>query len=266
MITIDSRIQSNVSFLLFPDNQPHVSLMNVDEGEDVRLIHPVRSSLEMLHLLQIANALDHKFARKKELVIPYLMAARSDRLMSVGASVDLEVVARLVNSTGFQKVILFDVHSDVALQLIHRSVNRSNNFLLRSYTTGNSVLICPDAGASKKVDGYMKQCGHLSEVVYCLKKRDLDTGKVYLTVLEPELCRGRSCIVIDDICDGGATFTAIAEQIKPKHLTLMVSHGIFSKGLNQLAKHYQTIITSDSYQNLIDHKLTIVNCQGNLWI
>ena len=54
-------------------------------------------------------------------------------------------------------------------------------------------------------------------------------------------------MIIDDICDGGATFLAIAEQIKPKHMTLIVTHGVFSKGFAVLEKKFDEIIVSDSY-------------------
>jgi ribose-phosphate pyrophosphokinase len=55
-------------------------------------------------------------AKRKNSIIPYLMAARYDRLMQQGDSFDLEVVADLINSCGFEKVLLFDVHSEVSLR------------------------------------------------------------------------------------------------------------------------------------------------------
>jgi ribose-phosphate pyrophosphokinase len=54
-------------------------------------------------------------------------------------------------------------------------------------------------------------------------------------------------VIIDDICDGGATFLSIAEKINAKHLTLIVTHGIFSKGFSALEKRFNEIIVSDSY-------------------
>lgn len=62
-------------------------------------------------------------------------------------------------------------------------------------------------------------------------------------------------MIIDDICDGGATFLAIAGQVKPAHLTLIVTHGIFSKGLDALAEKFDSIITSDSYGKIYDSAL-----------
>lgn len=257
MKTIRLHKQEGVTHTLYPDNQPHVRLVGISVGDEVRVVAPIRSSLELLQLLQLSNALDHAFAKKKELVIPYLMAARFDRVMQPGDSFDLEVIARLINSCGFERVQLFDVHSDVATALIRNSHSHNNSRLLAAYDKTDAVLICPDAGAAKKVGQYSKSL-KLSAVVHCIKERNLQTGDLALRVLEPEKCEGKNCVIVDDLCDGGATFIAIAEQIKPLHLTLIVSHGIFSKGFTKLAEHFDSIITSDSYQNYGNNPLLTV--------
>ena len=118
MKTIHLNKQAGVKCILFPDNQPHVVISEIGSGEDVEVVGSLTDSIQVMHLLQVSNALDHLAAKKKKLVIPYLMAARYDRLMQPGDSFDLEVIADLINSCGFEKVLLFDVHSEVALRLI----------------------------------------------------------------------------------------------------------------------------------------------------
>jgi ribose-phosphate pyrophosphokinase len=231
----------HVKIRRFPDSQTHAIVAGVNEGEDIRLVWRVRTNDELIELLQVSNALDGLFAKKRELVIPYLLGARSDRRMEPGGSVDLRVIADCINGCRFERVTLFDVHSDVALQLIDRSVNIGNDVLVRRYDEDYPVRICPDAGAAKK------HYEAFRDVVFCAKTRDLSTGRISLKVLEPEKCTDRHCVIVDDLCDGGATFLAIAEQISPSTLTLIVSHGIFSKGFTELRKHFDRIITSDSY-------------------
>lgn len=231
----------------FPDGQPHIKITSVSAYEHVRLVWPIRNATELVQLLEISNALDGLLAVKAELVIPYLMGARFDRRMEHGDSVDLRVVADMINYCGFKRVNLFDVHSDVALQLIDRSHNHNNSRLVKEYHFPNSVLICPDAGAVKKVKDYAEWNDNIADVVYCIKSRDLSNGNISLQVMNPEKCENRYCVIIDDLCDGGATFIAIAKQIRAKSLTLIVSHGIFSKGLDGLSKHFHEVITSDSY-------------------
>lgn len=247
MVTIDINQQVGITYILYPDNQPHVNVHGIKEGDNIKVICSITSSLTMMHLLQCSNALDNLFANKKILVIPYLMGARFDRLMQEGDSIDLKVVADLINYCGFEKVYLYDVHSDTATMLIKNAVNITNQNLVEEYKLGDSVLICPDAGAAKKISKYFEWNKNLTDIVYCNKNRDLTNGNLTLHVLEPEKCEGRNCVIIDDLCDGGGTFLAIASQINPQYLTLIVTHGIFSKGFALLQKSFNEIIVSDSY-------------------
>ena len=80
MKTININAGENVKRLLFPDNQPHVNIENITEGDDVKVICSIIDSVALLQLLQCANAIDNAFAKKKMLVIPYLMGARYDRI------------------------------------------------------------------------------------------------------------------------------------------------------------------------------------------
>jgi len=249
MKVINLTTNEGITTLLYPDNQPHLKITEPNEGEEVKIICSITNSIELLHLLQCSDALTTLFCKKKELHIPYLMAARFDRAMQKGDSFDLRVIANLINLCGFEKVFLYDVHSEVATALIDNSINISNAALVEKYNKSNSVLICPDAGAAKKIDTYLKINSNLSEVVYCTKVRDLSNGKLKLNVLEAENCYERDCVIIDDLCDGGGTFIAIADQIKPKSLTLVITHGIFSNGFSELEKRFNEIIVSDSYRS-----------------
>ncbi len=248
MKTIDINNGLNIKKLIFPDGQPHVTIENIEEGEDVKVICSITDTNILIQLLECANAIDNAFARKKVLILPYLMGARYDRLMQKGDSIDIQVVARLINSMEFSKVYLFDIHSDASTLLIKNSLNIGNRELVNAYIHEDSVLICPDAGASKKVGNYLATNKNLKEVVYCSKSRDLSNGHITLLVNDPEKCTNRNCVIIDDLCDGGATFLAIARQIKPAHLSLIVTHGIFSKGFEMLEEEFDEIIVSDSYR------------------
>lgn len=247
MKTIHINKSENIKRIIFPDNQPHVNIQNIQEGDEVKVICSITDAAVLIQLLECANAIDNTFAKKSILVIPYLMGARFDRLMQTGDSIDLKVVANLINSMQFAKVILFDVHSDVSTMLIDNCINISNEQLVKSYSKENAVLICPDAGASKKMGKYFEWNNCITEIVYCNKSRDLSNGAITLKVLEPEKCANRNCVIIDDLCDGGGTFLAIANQIEAAHLTLIITHGIFSKGFAALEEQFDEIIVSDSY-------------------
>jgi ribose-phosphate pyrophosphokinase len=248
--------QYNVKTFLYPDSQPHVKIEYIDYGEVVNVTCSITSSETLMYLLLVSNAISNQFGKKKNLIIPYLMGARFDRLMEEGDSVDLKVVADLINYCNFERVVLFDVHSDVASMAINNSDNFNNQYLVESYRHVDSILICPDAGAVKKIPNYLKWNPNLTDVVYCNKVRDLKNhGRLTITVMEPEKCHNKNCVIIDDLCDGGGTFLGIASQIQPKHLSLIVSHGIFSKGIDVFEGKFDEIITSDSYPHNQTHEI-----------
>lgn len=249
MKTINLITQQNCILRMYPDGQPHV-IVTLDGYEEVRVVTPIRNPLELFNLAAASNAIDGMGSVKRELVIPYLMGARSDRHQLHGDSCDLKVVADIINSLGFAAVHLFDPHSNAATELIHHSKAHNNSKLVEAYNMPDAVLICPDDGAREKVKNYADWNDSIEQIAFCEKVRDPNTGRITLKLLDPSVCEGRNCVIIDDICDGGATFLAIAQQAKAKHMTLIVSHGIFSKGLDALKPHFNHIITSDSYQTI----------------
>jgi len=261
MIKVNINKQIGCKTFLFPDKQPHINIDGVNENDEVQVTCSIVDANSLLLLLQCSNALDNLFANKKELVIPYLMGARFDKLMQKGDSVDLKVIANLINGCGFKKVYLYDVHSDISTVLIENSINISNVELVKLYSKEDAILICPDAGAVRKVSKYFEINSNIKDVVYCNKSRDLSNGNITLKVMEAEKCTDKNCVIIDDLCDGGGTFLAIASQIKPAHITLIVTHGIFSKGFEVFKGIFDEIIVSDSYADYTNELTTQIKFQ-----
>ena len=85
------------------------------------------------------------------------------------------------------------------------------------------------------------------------KQRDVKTGKLKAFKVYADDLRGRDCIIVDDICDGGGTFMGLAEELKQKgagKLYLAVSHGIFNRGFEELNKVFEKIYTTDSFRDI----------------
>ena len=100
-------------------------------------------------------------------------------------------------------------------------------------STGNRVVICPDAGAEKRI----QKLG--LPYVMATKVRDAKTGNIIATRLFDEdeqgvsRVAGKDTIIVDDICEGGRTFIELAKVLKAHGaatVALYVTHGIFSKG------------------------------------
>ena len=82
MKVIDLNKQIGISFLLYPDNQPHINISGIVEGDEVNVTCSIITAQTLIHLLQCSNALDNLFAKKKVLTIPYFNGealAQADR-------------------------------------------------------------------------------------------------------------------------------------------------------------------------------------------
>lgn len=234
-----------VEVIRFPDGQPHVRVREDQIPGEVDIEQRIRNAEELHLLCCLVDALRGRFVTIENLTIPYLMSARSDRRMVPGDAHGLQVVARAINALQIPQVGIVDPHSSVALSLIENSFAIEPSLLLAGLRA--DVLVVPDSGAMVHAKRRAERLG-ASEIVSCVKTRDPESGDLRLKVVDPGLCTGKDCIIVDDLCDGGATFTAIAQQLfGVRYLTLAVTHGVFSKGFDALAPAFHRIICSNTY-------------------
>lgn len=251
-----------IEVIRFPDGQPHIRLRNPDQlPDDVDVTWRIRNPEELYLLACLRSALSWEGIGLGELTIPYLMAARSDRVMMSGDAYGLLVVADVLNRLDFVGISVLDPHSAQTIRLLPNAVRIEPDFLLAGLRA--DVLVLPDNGSHTHAEHRLELLGARG-LVTCTKARDLSTGRITLTVGNPEVAVGKDVVIVDDVCDGGATFTEIARQLPGvRSLTLVVTHGIFSKGFGDLAPAFHRIICSDSYASSYPNQpqnLTIVPC------
>ncbi len=87
----------------------------------------------------------------------------------------------------------------------------------------------------------------------CDKLRNLNTGEIKETIVYYDDFKGRDVCIIDDLCEKGGTFIALAKILKKKgagKVILFVSHGLFSGDINTLYNNgISEIFTTNSYRN-----------------
>ena len=251
----------------FPSGvEPHIKLTRPEETlygiEEMKFLLTCRfaNNDDVMTLFLANDALRRMGAKHIEVFISFLPFARQDRVMVEGEPFSLKMYATMINNCNFNKVYLYDVHSDVSTALIDNSVNFDNSSFVRAVTTGliNYVIVTPDAGAYKKI---YKVVGKLTnkpvKILTASKERSLGTGEITaITLPEFDYDSVVDYIIVDDICDGGATFLPLAEMIKRRSagafVHLAVTHGIFSKGAapgSPLYSAFNTMHTTNSIRN-----------------
>jgi ribose-phosphate pyrophosphokinase len=275
----------------FPDGQQAITLdlenTVFESSEQAVTIKSRLNSFLDLELIICANqaltelGVKHHSLKLKEiaLYVPYFLGARSDRKFLAGQSNYLKtVICPIINSQNFSRVTVLDPHSDVLEACLNNFQKVSNiNFAstaIKDISGDKITLISPDAGALKKIYDVAKAV-ECNDIIVANKLRDMATGKIIRTEvpgLSNEIsftgeAKKRNFIIIDDICDGGRTFVEIAKAIRhsrPKeifndNIYLVVTHGIFSAGFEELEKWFTGIYTTNSVKEIENELVNQIN-------
>ena len=215
----------------------------------------ITSSDEVMQLFMLTDALKRQYTNANiHLVLGYTPYGRQDRVCSEGESLSVLVFAKLINAQGYKTVTVYDPHSSVTEAVIDNCIVIDqtelfvDDFMRRIPVDKRQVLIAPDAGAMKKVTDIYKQ-SEFGEVMFANKVRNMMTGEIIEYSFSGDVT-GKHVVVVDDICDGGATFLELGSRLRGagvESMTLCVTHGIFSKGHEALVKMYDNVYTTNSY-------------------
>lgn len=244
---------------LFAGGEPHIKISNnFDVAAPITITQRINSFNDLGMICITVDALRRMGVKEINFFIPYFPAARQDRVMIPGEPLSVKVYADIINAMALASITVFDPHSEVTPALLNNCITISNHEFIKQVIAkiGTDVkLISPDGGALKKIYKVSEFLGG-AEVVECSKSRDVKTGKLSGFKVYADDLGGADCLIVDDICDGGGTFIGLAEALKEKNggkLYLAISHGIFSKGFDDLAKYFEQIFTTDSIKE-VDHE------------
>lgn len=248
-----------------------------DKSPVQTIIARIQNSADFMELAMAKDALSRIDDTPINLVLPYLPYARQDRVCDKGEAFSLKVFANLLNSLKFNKVTIFDPHSDVTQAVIDNAkiitqFDLINKNLPLTNRIKNCILVSPDAGANKKTMETAKYLEH-SNFVRADKLRDLSTGKIKETIVYCDDFKGQDVCVCDDIGDGMTTFIELAKVCKKRNcgkFVVYITHGIFSKGTRICFENgIDEIWTTDSYRwfsdNMsprYDEKINILNLEN----
>lgn len=248
------KIEELDSFI-FSGGEPHIKC---PVEKYLRIVANIRTSDDFMKLVMVLDAAKRQGSEVKELVIPYFPGARQDRVMNEGESLSVKVYADIINSFNIPMVTVLDPHSDVTSAVLNNCAALTNHAFvyqcLNKINAGVFHLVSPDAGANKKIKDLGKSLSDTFnfDIIKCDKTRDVSTGNITGFEVYADDLKGKPCVIVDDICDGGGTFLGLAKELKEKNagdLFLVVTHGIFSKGFEELGKYFKHIYTSSSFYN-----------------
>jgi ribose-phosphate pyrophosphokinase len=219
-------------------------------------------SMDALFGLDLALDAARRLIREGELAVsygaryilecPYFPGARQDRVAVPGDALAAARFAAFINAMKFDEVEVWDCHSPTSLALLDnvRHVTAAEFCEDIPNIVDDTVVVAPDKGGVERARAAAERLG--ARLVLADKKRDPATGdlmpgaEVYCEDLGEA-----DVLVVDDICDGGWTFTNLAAALRPRtsgRLMLYVTHGIFSKGFAALAENYDAVYCANLFR------------------
>ena len=245
----------------------------IDQERAILTWKPIDAS-EITFLALAVSALKNMGIWDIDLDILYLPYARQDRVCSPGEAHSLEVICSFLDKLGLTTIRIWDVHNEKNTEELFKKtsvcfITATDLFkrykVLSDFDLSNLIICSPDKGAYGRVS---ELCDYFDlELPVCLRKvRCPESGRITGMNLDnySRCVDGWNILIVDDICDGGATFNQAAQILKEQgavNLYLYVTHGIFSKGLDPLQENFKHIIChhvlhDDKYQST--ERLTIL--------
>lgn len=193
----------------FPDGTLLLKTAGMDMS-DITISWFYENDAELFTIICLA-----KKALKKSLIMPYIPHARMDRCKVKEDTFTLKYFAEVINSLGFDKVTVLDPHSNVSVALIDKvevlTPKAYIDKVIEKIGVDNLMLFFPDEGS-------MKRYADMFTLPYAfgIKKRDWKTGQILgLDVVDNGInLKGKTILIIDDICSRGGTFYHSAKTLK----------------------------------------------------
>ena len=228
---VDARVER------FNDQEIFVEVYENVRGEDMFIIQPTSNPANdnLMELLIIADALRRSSAARITAVIPYFGYARQDRRTKARTPISAKLVANLITQAGIERVLTLDLHAaqiqgffDIPVDNLYSSpvwaLDIAHHFKGRM---DNLMVVSPDVGGVARARELAQRIGAPLALV---DKRREKAGEISdMTVIGD--VTGKTCILIDDICDTAGTLCKAASELIAAgavEVHAYITHGVLS--------------------------------------
>lgn len=232
---------NKAEIIRFADSECRVRLEEDVEEKDVFIIQSLSNPVDenLMELLLLGDAVKRGEAKKVVAVLPYHGYARQDRIHRPGECLSAHVVAKLIESVGFDKLITCELHNEAILgffeiPVIHisgLSVFQSEVEKIKD----DVVVITPDAGALKRAQKFAESMDLPLALIE--KKRDLDQMHKILSMKVVGEVKDRIALIVDDVIVTGGTLVNAAYLLKEKgakQVIALATHADFVGGADKI--------------------------------
>ncbi len=243
----------------FKDGQVTAKII---ESGDLHIKIRGNSYEDLFRIASIKEAWDNENSTNKSLIatltVYCLIGQRSDRRFNDLESFDLKIITNFINTMNFDKVEILHPHSNITLALINNSKELKHyDYVKKVYNDiGNPILVSPDAGAYKTTHEIAENLN--ADLVPSNKVR---VNGIPMIRIQGDV-KGKDCLIVDDLADGGRTFKFLAEELKKQgavKVFLYVTHAQFNFGFDELKESIDHVYCTNSFKDITNSFVTQYN-------
>jgi ribose-phosphate pyrophosphokinase len=185
-----------------------------------------------MELLIMCDALKRASAKTINLIIPYYGYCRQDRKSRSREPITSKLVADLLQTAGASRVIAMDLHAaqiqgffDIPIDNFLGLPILVNYLLDKNFE--NVVVVSPDHGGTVRARNFGEV---LNAPIAIIDKRRPEPNKAEVMNIIGDV-NGKTCIIVDDICDTAGTLCAAANALIKAGATEVYAactHGLLS--------------------------------------
>jgi ribose-phosphate pyrophosphokinase len=201
----------------FSDGEFNFQIDENVRGGDVFIVQPTcpPTDSNLMELLVMLDAFRRSSAERVTAVIPYYGYARSDKKDRPRVPISAKLVANLITVAGANRVLTIDLHASQIQGFFDIPVDHlyAAPVMIGYYQDNplpNLTVVAPDTGGAERARAYAKRLD--AELALCDKRREKANVAEVMNVVGD--VRGRSCLIVDDMCDTGGSLTKVARALK----------------------------------------------------
>jgi ribose-phosphate pyrophosphokinase len=189
----------------------------------------------MEHLIMV-DALKRASAKRITVVAPFFGYARQDKKSRGREPISARLMADLFLTAGADRIMAVDLHTAQIQGFFDGPVDHLfalpllADYVEEKYAGAKFTVVSPDAGRLRVAERWTDRLGGCP-LAFIHKTRDpLKPNEVVAHRVVGEVA-GRSCILVDDMIDTGATIVNAARQLKDAgaaDVVIVATHGILS--------------------------------------
>ena len=201
----------------FSDGEINFQIEENVRGADVFIVQPTCPPVDS-HLMELLVQLDafrRSSAERVTAVIPYYGYGRSDKKDRPRVPISAKMVANLLTTAGAHRILTIDLHAAQIQGFFDIPVDHlyAAPVLIGHYQTNrfpNMTVVAPDTGGAERARAYAKRLD--AELALCDKRREKPNVAEVMNVVGD--VEGRSCLIVDDMCDTGGSLTKVSQALK----------------------------------------------------